>query len=245
MTVAGLVAIMTLGATFGGAAGQGLLDRALDTLKSLEDSVPGASGLSEGEIADGLLEALKIGTERVVAGLSRADGFNADPEIHIPLPASLRDVQSALSLIGMDGLGNDLELKLNRAAEAAVPEARAVFLDSVSRMTIDDVRGIYEGPNDAATRYFQRAMTPALAERMSPIVRRTLAEVGAIRAFEDMMGPYQSIPLMPDVQADITGYAVEQAMAGLFHKLAQEEAAIRQDPLKRSTELLQKVFGSG
>ena len=105
---------------------------------------------SQAALADGLREALRVGTERVVSAIGKADGFNADPEIHIPLPNYLRDVQSALELIGAGSMGQDLELKLNRAAEAAAPEARELFVDSISQMTLDDVKAIYDGPDDAA-----------------------------------------------------------------------------------------------
>ena len=122
-----------------------------------------ASDLSLGEIGGGLKEALRVGSERVVAQVGRSDGYNADPEIHLPLPESLRTVQSTLRMAGMSGLLDDLELKLNRAAEVAAPKAKALFWQSISEMTLEDVEGIYNGPDDAATRYFQGKMTPALA----------------------------------------------------------------------------------
>ena len=222
-----------------------ILDDALDILKSTEESTPSGAGslLGNQEIADGLREALRVGTGRVVTAIGRADGFNADPEIHIPLPNYLRDVQSALDLIGAGAMGKDLELKLNRAAEAAVPEARELFVESITQMTLDDVKAIYNGPDDAATRFFQRTMTPGLQERMRPIVNTAMSDVGAVRSYDTMMSSYDNIPLMPDVKGELSDYAVGKTMDGLFYKLAIEEAAIRQDPAARSTALLQKVFG--
>ena len=222
-----------------------ILDDALDVLKSTEEGAPSGAGslLGNQEIADGLREALRVGTGRVVTAIGRADGFNADPEIHIPLPNYLRDVQSALELVGAGAMGQDLELKLNRAAEAAVPEARELFVDSIAQMTLEDVKSIYDGPDDAATRYFQRTMTPGLQERMRPIVNAAMSEVGAVRSYDAMMSSYDNIPLMPDVKGELSDYAVGKTMDGLFYKLAIEEAAIRQDPAARTTALLQKVFG--
>ncbi|MBL27499.1 MAG: hypothetical protein CMM50_08125 [Rhodospirillaceae bacterium] len=205
--------------------------------------VTGGSDLGLGEIASGLREALKVGTVRVVDLVGQVDGFNADPDIHIPLPGYLRDVQSALTLIGMGGLGQDLELKLNRAAETAAPVAEEVFLDAISRMTLDDVTAIYEGPQDAATRYFERTMTPDLVQRMRPIIDDAMAETGVMRTYDDLMGSYQTIPLMPDVKGDLTDYAVTKTLEGLFEKVAEEEARIRTDPAARTTELLKRVFG--
>ena len=198
--------------------------------------------LSVGEIGDGLKEALRIGSERVVSQVGSNDGYNADPEIHLPLPESLKSVQSALQFAGMGGLLDDLELKLNRAAEAAAPKAKALFWQAISEMTLEDVQGIYSGPDDAATRYFQGKMTPSLAREMHPVVDTSLSDVGAIRSYEEVMGQYKSLPFVPDAKADLTDYVVEKGMEGIFFYLAREEAEIRKDPVKRTTDLLKKVF---
>jgi hypothetical protein len=144
----------------------------------------------------------------------------------------------------MSRLADDLELRLNRAAEAAAPEAKELFWQAVDEMTLDDVQGIYDGPDDAATQYFKDKMTPPLAERMQPVVDSSLAEVGAIQSYDTMMAQYKSVPFVPDAKADLTTYVVEQAMDGMFYYVAKEEAAIRNNPAARTTELLQKVFGS-
>lgn len=204
---------------------------------------PAATSADTGQVAAGLKEALRVGSGTVVSQLGRTDGFNADPAIHIPLPSSLKSVQSTLRTLGMSSLLDDLELKLNRAAELATPKAKRLFLTAIEGMTLDDVMGIYHGPQDAATRYFQRKMSPQLAEEMKPIVAQTLNEAGAVQSFDNVMGQYRSVPFVPDVKADLTGYVVEQGMNGIFHYLAQEEAAIRQNPVKRTTELLRTVFG--
>jgi len=203
-----------------------------------------APGLTTGEIAAGLKEALRVGSERVVSRLGTLDGFNADPQIHIPLPPSLQRARTALTAIGMGALCDDLELKLNRAAEEAVPEARALFVQAIEQMTLEDVQAIYRGPEDAATRYFQKKMSDPLAARMAPLVERSLAEVGAVRAYDAALGEYRSLPFVPDVKADLTRYVVDRGLDGVFFYLAREEAAIRADPARRTTELLRKVFGT-
>lgn len=240
------VALLLLPALQPAEAQLDFLDRAKDALKGMGEAAPGgsSSSLGTGEIAAGLREALRVGTERVVAQVGTVDGFNADPEIHIPLPGVLGDVQSTLKRVGMSRLADDLELRLNRAAEAAAPEAKELFFQAIREMTLDDVRGIYDGPDDAATRYFQGKMTPPLAERMTPIVDRSLADVGAVRSYDAMMAQYKAIPFVPDVKADLTEYVVEKAMDGIFHYVAEEEARIRNNPAARTTELLQKVFGA-
>ena len=220
-------------------------EAAKETVGSFGGSTGSAGALTDAEIGDGLIEALRVGTERVVRQVGTTDGYNLDPDIHIPLPGALTDVQMVLNTIGMSGLADDLELRLNRAAEAAAPEAKALFWQAIDEMTMDDVRRIYDGPDDAATRYFQNQMTPPLATRMQPVVERSLAEVGAIQSYDNMIGRYKSVPFVPNVKTDLTGYVVEKAMDGLFHYVAKEEAAIRNDPAARTTDLLQKVFGPG
>lgn len=233
-----LLVLVTGGAA---AAGESLFEKGAALLKSLGGGDT-AAALTSGEIESGLREALKVGTRRVVTRVGSVDGFNADPAIHIPLPENLRTVQSALDRVGLGGMLNDLELKLNRAAETAAPKARRIFVNAITQMSLADVRRIYDGPDDAATRYFQEKMTPELGRAMAPVVQDSLAEVGAIQSYDAAMGKYRALPFVPDIRADLGEYVVNRGMDGIFHYLAVEEAAIRRDPAARTTELLQKVF---
>lgn len=225
---------------------QGLFDRGREMLKGLGggDSSAGMSSLSTGEIASGLREALRVGSERVVASLGRADGFNGVADVHIPLPDKLKKVQSMLGRVGMGGLADDLELRLNRAAEAAVPQAKKLFFNAISSMTIDDAKKILNGPKDSATQYFRGRMSTPLAAEMKPIVDDQLSQVGAVAAYDRMIGQYKTIPFVPDVKADLTNHVLAKAIDGVFLYLGREEAAIRDNPVKRTTEILKKVFGS-
>jgi hypothetical protein len=243
MIVGRRLVIALVGATLfsapGAAGAQGLFDKAKSLLGG---AASGGGSLSSEELANGLKEALRVGADRVVTGLSATDGFNANPDIHIPLPASLQKVQSALRTVGLSGMADDLELRLNRAAEAAAPEAKQLFWNALSTMSFDDARKIYDGPDDAATSYFRGRMTPDLKARFTPVVDDSLREVGAVRAYDDMMGSYKSLPFVPDVSADLSNHVVTKALDGLFLMLAREEKAIRENPAARTTELLQKVF---
>lgn len=200
--------------------------------------------LSETDIVSGLKDALRVSSEQVVGQLGTTDGFMADPQIHIPLPDYLQKVRTGLKSIGQTALMDDLELKLNRAAEQATPQAKQLFLTSIKEMTIEQARNIYEGPEDAATQYFKGKMSTPLAESMTPIVSETLNEVGALQAYDMAIGQYKQLPFVPDVQGDLTQYVVGKGLDGIFYYIALEEAAIRKDPVKRTTEILQKVFGS-
>jgi len=222
------------------------LQKGTDTLKSLntggeETSALGAN-LPNSDVIAGLKEALTVGSEHVVQQLGQTDGFYADPQIRIPLPEKLATVKSALDKVGMGSFADDLELKLNRAAEAASPKARELFLNAISQMTFEDARGILNGPEDAATQYFRKTMSPDLAQAMTPVVDDSLSQVGAVQSYDRMMGKYADLPFVPDVKADLTDHVVNKGMDGIFHYMAVEEAAIRKDPIKRTTDLLKKVF---
>ena len=220
------------------------LERGRDLLGGSAGASDGAASLSEGEMSSGLREALRVGTERVVDQVGRPGGFSADPAIRIPLPGSLESARKWMAGVGMSGMLDDLELKLNEAAEDAAPKARELFVDAIAQMTVDDARRILTGPDDAATRYFQGKMSAPLAQEMTPVVKESLSEVGAVRQYEAVLGRYQAIPFAPEIDADLTAYVVEKGMDGIFHYLAIQEAKIRTDPAARTTALLQKVFGA-
>lgn len=243
--IVGLALVLTAGAAM---ASNSWLEKGTDALKSFGsgDETPATSGagaqLPMADVVAGLKEALTVGSGNVVQKLGRTDGFYKDPQIHIPLPGKLATVKSALDKVGMGSFADDLELKLNRAAETATPKARELFLDAISRMTFEDARQILNGPEDAATRYFRKTMSPDLAEAMAPVVDDSLAQVGAVQSYDNMMGKYADLPLVPDVKANLTDHVVDKGMDGIFHYMAKEEAAIRANPAKRTTDLLKKVF---
>jgi hypothetical protein len=223
---------------FGGCKQEQLLQVGREVL----GSGPYGAGLSLQDIDAGLREALQVGSERVVGQVGRKDGFNADATIRIPLPDKLAAARLTLDRVGMGGVFNDLEVRLNRAAENAAPQAKAIFWQSIREMTMQDVNTIFKGPDDAATRYFQRKMTPELAAAMRPVIEQSLNEVGAYRVYNQAVTQVQAIPFAPDIKSDLPGYVADKGMAGIFHYLAQEEADIRNNPEKRTTELLRRVF---
>ncbi|MEZ5525029.1 MAG: DUF4197 domain-containing protein [Pseudomonadales bacterium] len=220
--------------------GGGMLD---SLLGGKQETEVGPGGLSLEEVSAGLKEALRVGSERVVSQLGQADGFNADPAIHIPLPSQLERARDVLDRVGMAGMMDDLELRLNRAAEQATPKAKALFWDAIKTMSFEDAKRIYNGPDDAATQYLREKMNDPLTHELRPLIDKSLSDVGAVQAYDRVMGQYQSIPFVPDVKANLTDHTLQKGLDGIFFYLAKEEAAIRKDPVKRTTELLRKVFG--
>jgi len=202
---------------------------------------------STAEIGSGLVAALKQGVTQVTGRLGRTDGFNADPLVHIPLPAKLATLRSGLALAGQSGLLDDLEVRLNRAAEAATPEAQKIFLASLEKMSLDDARAILSGPKDSATQYFKRTMTPDLSAAMRPVIESELAQTGAMTSYQALSAAAGSLPVVGQAlsggPALLTDHVLTRALGAIFTGIGQEEAAIRTDPAKRSTELLKKVFG--
>lgn len=200
------------------------------------------NALTRQEIAEGLREALRVGTTNVVEQLGQTNGYYNDPKAHIPLPESLASAHDALAQVGMSKSLDNLELRINRAAEKAAPRARAMFMDAIRNMSLEDVKAIYNGPEDAATRYFRRQMSQPLSAEFSPVVNDSLSQVGAIRTYDNVMSRYQEIPFVPDIKANLSRHVVDHAIEAIFDYLAVEEAAIRENPAKRTTALLQKVF---
>jgi Protein of unknown function (DUF4197) len=196
------------------------------------------------DVAAGLSEALTVGTERVVAQLGRPGGFLDDPKARIPLPGPLEQAQTALRMAGMSGMVDDLEVRMNRAAEAATPVAQDLIIEAIQGLSFQDAAGILSGPNDSATRYLERKTGKSLAQKMRPIVDKELANAGAVQSFESIAGEYRSLPLVGGaLDVDLTGHVVTYAEKAIFAYLGQEEAAIRTNPAARTTSLLKSVFG--
>ena len=147
-----------------------------------------------------------------------------------------------LNQIGLGHYTRELEIKMNRAAEIAAPKAKKLFFSAIENMRWQDVKGIYNGKNDAATQYFKRKMTPSLKQMMKPVIEQTLAQTGVVQAYKKVMQQYNSIPFVQKMRYDLTDYVMDKGINGMFYYLAKEEAAIRQNPAKRTTALLKRLF---
>ena len=221
---------------------------ALAACETLDPAVLGGvlgnagGSLTAGEVALGLKAALDNGIGNALSQLGVLNGFLGDPAVRIPLPNALRDVQSVLAPLGADGLLVELEQQLNRGAEAAVPVARDIFVDAVRGLTIQDAFDILRGPDTAATDYLQARTTASLSDLFTPIMQGALRDTGALRLVDEVE---RSVPLglSGDLKADLVRHGVEFGLAGVFEYIGQEEAAIRRDPAKRTSEILRRVFG--
>jgi hypothetical protein len=229
---------------------QSLLDQGRNLLNQGGVAVPGASGggtrgrgLSVADIAQGLKDALEKGSSAAVAKLGRPDGFLGDTAVRIPLPDTLARVQSALRSVGQSGLADDLETRMNRAAEQAMPAAKDLFVRAIRALSVSDANGILNCPADAATQYLRRTTGGDLGAKLRPPIELALKNSGAVAAYDRMMGSYRNLPGMPNVTADLTDWTRDKGLDGIFHYVAREEADIRANPGARTSELLRKVFG--
>lgn len=222
-----------------------LMNGAQAFLKQHQSSANNATTtLTSAQMVAGLKDALNVGTNIVVTQLGKQGGFNLDPKIRIPLPDTMKKIDTALAKIGMNSLTSDLENRMNAAAEMAVPQAKELFIASIRQMTFTDAKQIlFSGQQDAATQYLRKTMGTELANRVQPIVTSTLQKTGAVQAYDRVLGQYATLPFVSDVKTDMNNYVTQKALDGVFFYVAKEEAAIRENPAKRTTEILRTVFG--
>lgn len=213
-------------------------------LGGVAGSTAGQSPLSRAEIDAGLREALAVGTNIVATRLGQTNGYFADRRIRIPLPKSYRDVQSNLARVGASAPLDDLELRMNRAAEAAVPEAKSLILGAVQSITIEDALQILNGADTAATDFLRARTQTQLRASLTPYVRQSLAQAGAFTSLEQAASQYGLGGVTSNLQADLTNHAVGLGLDGIFLYVAEEEKKIRENPVARSSLILRRVFGN-
>ena len=200
--------------------------------------------LTSREAVSGLKAALEKGSQAAIAALGRADGFLGNPQVKIPLPESLERAERLLRRVGMGRYADELIVGMNRAAEAAVPEARALLLDSIKKMTLQDAKGILSGGDTAATDYFRRTTRERLHARFLPIVEKATAKVKLAQTYEQYADSAAAVGLLRKEDADLDGYVAARALDGLYLMIAEEEKKIRKDPVGTGSAILRKVFGA-
>jgi hypothetical protein len=221
-----------------------------DLLKSLQSPVESGTQASSADPSDlsndtiilGLKQALAVGAEKAVDLVSKSDGYYKNPEIKIPLPPALQKIEGVLKSMGLEGLVDQFEVSMNRAAEQAAPQATALFVDAVKEMSFSDAREILNGQQNEATLYFKERTQEKLSELFKPVVHKSMAEVGVTRNFQELSAKASTIPFSDTLNLDPDTYVTNRALDGLFLMLAKEEANIRQNPTARVTDLLKTVF---
>ncbi|MEW6706644.1 MAG: DUF4197 domain-containing protein [Pseudomonadota bacterium] len=202
-----------------------------------------AAALTETEGAQGVRAALERGALAAVSLLGRSDGFFGNPQVRIPLPPSFEKVADVLRLMGQRRKLDDLVLAMNRAAEAAVPEAKALLVQAVRSISVEDALELLRGGDTAVTDFFARKTREPLTERFMPIVTRATARVSVARKYNDIAGRAAAMGLMEPSQSKVEPYVTAKALDGLYFMIGEEERKIRRDPVGTGSAILEKVFG--
>jgi uncharacterized protein DUF4197 len=206
------------------------------TAASLQD-------LSNADAVAGLKQALADGSAAAVAKLGVENGFFGDAKVKIPLPPALQRIEGALRFAGMSKQADDLVLAMNRAAEAAVPEAKALLVDAVKKMSVQDAKGILTGGDTAATDYFRRTTQAPLGQRFLPIVKKATDRVGLAGKYNSLAGQAAQFGLVDKDQSTVESYVTGKALDGLYLMIAEQEKAFRQNPVSATSDIVRKVFG--
>jgi hypothetical protein len=210
------------------------------------------SSLSQDQVVAGLKEALGKGVQRAVSQLGHDGGFLTNPNVKIQMPEKLRTVEKTLRTLKQEKLADDFVTTMNHAAEQAVPEAAGVFGQAIKAMSITDAKNILTGTNNAATQYFRKTTSTNLFERFLPIVKKATDQTGVTSSYKKLMekagsgSTFGSLSqsVLGAESMDVDAYVTNKALDGLFKMVAEEEKRIRENPVARTSELLQTVFGA-
>ena len=202
------------------------------------------ASISNTDAASGLRQALTDGSAAAVAKLGIENGFFANPQVKIPLPPVLSKVEGAMRTFGMKKQADDLILSMNRAAEAAVPEAKQLLVDAAKRMTVQDAKGILAGGQTSVTDYFRRTTSAQLTQRFLPIVKDATDRVGLAQQYNSLAGQAATYGLVNKDQSTIEGYVTQKSLDGLYFMIGEQEKAFRSNPLGATSDIVRKVFGA-
>ncbi len=200
--------------------------------------------ISGRDASGGLKEALTQGAGKAVEMLGRQDGFLGNPKVRIPLPESVQKVEGLMRGLGMGKQADELLTAMNRAAEAAVPQAKTLLVNSIKQMSVEDAKGILSGGEDSATQYFRRTTSGPLAEKFKPVVRKAIARVKLAEKYDQFAGKAAKFGLVREQDAHLENYVTQKTLDGLYLMIADEEKAIRKNPAEAAGRLAKKVFGA-
>jgi hypothetical protein len=200
--------------------------------------------LTQKDASGGLKDALIQGAQVAVQQLGKPGGFSNNPDLRIELPGKLGKAARTMKMMGMGGEIEQLEASMNQAAEAAVPQAQALLVESVKKMTVQDAKGILAGPQDSATQYLNKTSREQIRAQFLPIVKQATDQVGLAKQYNSFASQAAAFGVIDAKSASIENYVTEQALDGLFEMIAKQEASLRQNPAGAATSLARKVFGA-
>ena len=242
-----LLSALLVGLFVNNASAQGVFGKILDAVtKPASGTTSGTSifgsSLTSSDIAAGLKEALSVGIDKGSKQASATDGYFKNPLIKILFPPEAQKVEAQLRKLGFNKQVDEFELSLNRSAEDAAKKAKPVFIKAITQMTIPDAINILRGDSTAATQYLRKSSGQQLVTEFTPVIDSTLRKNNATKYYSELVGIYNQIPFVQKVNPNLTQYATNKAVDGLFLLVAQQEKSIRDNPAARVTDLLKKVF---
>jgi hypothetical protein len=202
------------------------------------------SSISNSDASAGLKKALDQGINQAVGKLGVTDGFLKNPKVKIDLPPKLQKAESMMRMVGAGHQLDDLVTSMNRAAEAAVPESKVLLKQALKAMSLEDAKHILTGGDDAATQYFKGATYEPLKVKFAPIIKNATDKVKLGEVYDRVAKKAVDIGVLKPEDASLQGYVTDKTLDGLFLMMAEEERAIRKDPLGQASSLLKKVFGA-
>ncbi len=216
----------------------------MESLGGLLGGSSSSSGSMTNELAaNGLKQALSAGTDLAANNLGQIDGFLANAAVKILFPPEARKIESTLRSLGMGSVCDQVITSVNRAAEAAVVEAKPIFVEAIKQMTITDAINILTGDKDAATQYLQRTSGQVLIAKFEPIIQSNLQKANATKYWSDAIKAYNAVPFVQKMNPNLSQYVTQKATDGIFLMVAIEEGKIRENPAQRVGSVLQDVFG--
>jgi len=212
--------------------------------KTGTSSASGLAQFTEHDQIESLRQALTQGAQTAVAKLARENGYLGNDKVRIPLPDNLQKADRTMHRIGLGKYSDDLMTSMNRAAEAAVPEAKNLLIAAVKNMTVTDAKAILLGQDDAATQYFRRNTETALGEKFKPIITQSMQKVSLAQSYDRFASKGVQLGLVDASDANLENYITRKALDGLFYMMAEQEKEIRAHPLQAAGDLAKKVFSA-
>ena len=202
-----------------------------------------AFALGQDQAASGVRAALERGADSAVSLLGKPGGFMDNPRVKIPLPGALNSAASMLRTIGQGKKVDDLVASMNRAAEAAVPEAKPLLLNAVHAMSVEDAVKIVRGGDTSVTDFFAAKTRAPLGEKFLPIVTAETQKVSLAAKYNAVASKGSAFGIVKPEDANVEQYVTRKTLDGLFLMIGQEEKKIRADPVGTGSALLKAVFG--
>lgn len=189
-------------------------------------------------------EKLLAGVDWVIDGLAQEGGFLNDPLVRILMPPPLGLIVGVAQDLRADPQAALLETLMNRAAENAIPVAGPLLKEVVMNMDSATLVSLVDAPKGTATEYLKEKGGAVIQQALLPAVSKNLQENGAVKLYGELLQAHKEANVAASAVETATGemavvesvapeqlghYVAEQAVGGLFKKMAVKELAIRDE----------------